>query len=83
VAGVPGSADKALSECWQSADKVQKCTQSHRTGETKPRLETLVVSETEWPDVAAKAQLRERRKERQEELKALKLKGKLGRTLFC
>ena len=41
------------------ADKAQKCAQSHGTGETKPRLETSAVSDTEWPDVAAKAQLRE------------------------
>jgi hypothetical protein len=38
----------------------------------------LAVSNTEQPDVAAKAQLREEGKERQEELKALELKGETG-----
>jgi hypothetical protein len=78
AAGAPGSADKALSERWQSADKAQKCAQSHGTGETKPRSETSAVSDTERPDMAAKAQLREEGKERQEELKALELKGETG-----
>jgi ATP-dependent Zn protease len=38
-------------------------------------LETSAVSDTERPDVTAKALLREEGKERQEELKALELKG--------
>ena len=75
VAGVPGFADKALLERWQSADKAQKRAQLHRTGETKPKSETSAVSDTEQPDVATKVQLREEGKERQEELKALELKG--------
>ena len=73
--GAPGFTDKALSERWRSADKAQKHAQSHRTGEQKPKSETSAVSDTERPDATAKAQLREEGKERQEELKALELKG--------
>ena len=64
-----------LTKRYQSADKAQKHAQSHRSGETKPRSETSAVSDTEWPDATAKALLREEGKERQEELKALELKG--------
>ena len=78
AAGMPGFADKVLLERWQSADKVQKRAQSHGTGEQKPKSKTSAVSDTEQPNAAAIALLREEGKERQEELKALELKGETG-----
>lgn len=70
------SAGRALTKRGRSTHRRRNTAQLHGTGETKPELETSVVSETERPDVAAKARLGERR-DTETKTKERKLKGEL------